>query len=337
MNKYIKKFKDFEELQNYIFGSDYVTPNLLYIEGFGTVGSKKLEPLTFTINSGGDCPREEKGGELRNEGCGRIELFIPAEITSNQLLYVEYSVDGGETWERYTVPDDIHEDVSFGPRNLNQGDSVMFRGKGSTLVTITAPEPELEQDDRGVDNEDYVNCAFQFENVNEAECHGDVMSLPQLPLDIFEEFERKNTKSTSDIGQFWDLFFDAPITTMPKLPKNIYMIGSSENYQGMFSNTFIEDIILPEKYVPSGCYDHMFESCRNIREITILAEEWEDDMIPENMFQNSNIFNNMINLYIPSKMFSWYQDQDFISQYWNVYDVKTGEVLQEGEEPQQAI
>lgn len=37
MNKYIKKFKDFEELQNYIFGSDYVTPNLLYIEGFGTV------------------------------------------------------------------------------------------------------------------------------------------------------------------------------------------------------------------------------------------------------------------------------------------------------------
>lgn len=339
MNKYIKKFKDESDLSEYLFGQDYVTPNLLYVEGLGTVGSKKLTPLTFRVTAGGEGP---KGGETKAQGAGAIRLVIPSEITSDKLLYVEYSVDEGETWVRYTLPGVTHEEVEFGPTDLSQFDTVMFRGKGFTLV---APSEEIQADPqanrsgaKGVDDDSWVSCSFNFDNINEAECYGDVMSLLQVPIDILEQMVKKSTRGVNDLAQFWFLFTNAPITTMPVLPKkiNFYDLGY-ENYQGMFANTMVQNIFLPEKVVPSGCYDYMFADCDNIQEITILAEEWEDGEIHENMFDNSNIFNNTINLYIPSKMFSWYQEQGFISSYWHVEDYKTGEVLQEGEVPQQEI
>ena len=342
MNKYIKKFKTLEQLGDYVLGPDYVTPNLLYVEGLGTVGSKKLNPVTFTITNGGECP---KGGDLRSQGCGRIQFVIPPEITSAQLIYVECSVDEGETWVRYTVPGDTHEQVEFGPTELGQFSTVMFRGKGNTLV---APVEEIalipdnrqikKSGTKGAEEDNWTSCYFTFGNVNEAECRGDVMSLLQLPIDVYEQIDNKPTRGVFDEGQFWYLFESAPITTMPNLPKKInYEHLGYENYQGMFANSSVEYIFLPEKVVPSGCYDYMFQDCRNIREITILAEEWEDGEIHYNMFENSNVFNDMINLYIPSKMFSWYMEQGVISPYWHVEDYKTGEVLQEGEAPQQEI
>lgn len=321
MNKYIKKFKSTEELLNFVNSPDYITPNLYLVEGLGTVSAKKLEPLAIKVISGSV---ETKSGN----GCAAgVRLLIPSEITSNQLDYVEFSVDDGKTWERYTVPDTPHDDISFGPTNLCEGDIVLFRGKGRTLVT------ESEE-------EDWIGCQFVFDNVNEAQCRGDVLSLLNVPLDLFKSLFQKSSKSRSagDNGQFWGLFENAPITIMPKLIDDALFardfFGNGEFYQGMFANSRIGEVFLPSKYVPSGCYDYMFDGCQNIDEITILAEEWEDEEFPTNMFNNTNIFSSTINLYIPKKMFSWYKDeQGVISSAWNVYDYETEEVLQQGEVP----
>ena len=180
---------------------------------------------------------------------GQFTLTIPAAVTSDNLTYVEYSLDG-RNWTRLTVDDTAQ---SITTPTIQTGGKVYWRGSGIQYMT---------SDSR---TNDYFNKTSYFSSSNRFDASGNIMSMLYA-----EDFEGKTAfPGTSNqyfnIGAMFqhceylvhaaDLLL--PATTLKHLC-----------YTGMFyyCGSLLDAPSLPATVISNAnyCYRYMFQGCSSL-------------------------------------------------------------------------
>ena len=194
---------------------------------------KQHEVLTFTAGTGG----ASVGFYIANAG-----YELPEDYKRPSL---QYSTDGGVTWEDYYLMDtDTAEDVV--PIELAEGASIMFRGVNENLAYYLEDTEDLL----------YVQAFFS----GNIAASGDVTSLLNgiggdvaIPQYCYS-------------GMFGDC---TSLNEAPALPATTLSEGC---YEGMFSGctSLSEAPALPATTLAKNCYFYMFQGCSGLTQAPAL-------------------------------------------------------------------
>ena len=170
-----------------------------------------------------------------------LTLTMPAGLGTDLYEYVEFSTDGGDTWNRTSNVDDEEVVASV---SVLQGDSVLVRGLGTAMC-------------KG-DTEEYT----MFAMTGRMAASGNIMSL--LHPTNFASMD-----TVSDYA-FYYLFYGCDLTTAPALPA--VNLGKS-CYEGIFSACALltEGVSLPALVMAESCYMSMYEDCVALETPSILS------------------------------------------------------------------
>lgn len=165
-----------------------------------------------------------------------VRLYLQRNVSTNQVEWVEYSINGGASWVRTNNVDGAN--VTITVPLLQAGRKVMFRGKATAYADITQTDNYWSQ--------------FTFTE-GSVRASGNIMSL--LDPD-FEELD------TVGAGAFEYLFYDCQnLITPPELPA--VNLGT-RCYKLMFSRCFALETApeLPAPIMAESCYEEMFAGCQ---------------------------------------------------------------------------
>ena len=191
--------------------------------GGGVIPTPTVEALKFTLAQDSDS--------------GTISLTIPSYVKAADYSYVEWSLDG-QTWNR---TDNTSSNVIVTTSTLNPGDSVYFRGVGSTLG----------------DSSSSGHCSrFSHSSGMKILCEGDITHL----------------LGTTTLGDycFAHLFRTcAGLLTAPSLPSTTL---SKYCYASMFEEctSLTAMPVIAATTLAQNCCDSMFKSCSSLVTTTAL-------------------------------------------------------------------
>lgn len=173
---------------------------------------------------------------------GTIGLSIPANISTDDIVSIEWSLNG-TSWTTVNNVDETQVNVETS--TLSPGDVVYFRGTGEHFCLSNTTHAE-----------------FSFSSGVKATCEGSMMSmLGKLDTDTLANhaFER--------------LFSGCEgLLSAPELPAT--SLGKS-CYERMFQNctSLTEAPVLPAATLANSCYKQMFSGCTALSSITMLATD----------------------------------------------------------------
>ena len=253
--KYIKKFDEHSDYADFRRSENYVTPNVSYclledeLHYNPAQEDKDYSQEYFTIEA-----LEE----------GNVLFTYDANEVPELVKYMEYSKDGGETWNR-TNNESGQINVMTIP--MSSGDIALVRGENGGMASL-----------------DYgVSAKFTIES--DVNVYGNIMSL--LYADDFigqDEIDASFTLtglfrecSIVDAGNlvlpamtlssncYTNMFYGCTsLTTAPELLPATTLAGSC--YDGMFygctSLTTVPE--LPATTLANDCYNHMFYNCTSL-------------------------------------------------------------------------
>lgn len=197
-------------------------------------------------------------------------ITIHKDVNSGIYKYIEYSVDGGETWERTFIPPSTSSNTIINIPTITAGDDVFIRGVGSRIGTPQASN---------------IITATGLFNAS-----GDIMSL--LYGSFYEDeytisggvYTFKSLFANSTIVSAKDLIIKAPVATgcqamfynctnliyAPELPAET--LTDSCYYQMFQKCTSLQSAPeLPAKTLTYRCYREMFSGCSNLSYVKALA------------------------------------------------------------------
>ena len=191
--------------------------------------------------------------------CCWSENMIPVDMGKN----MQYSTDGGNTWQDYTIG--VGED-NLVTIELNEGESVMFRGNNENLAYY------LEDEDDYI----YTKCFIK----GSVAASGDVTALlngvggdATLASKCYYGMFAGCTGLTqapalpaTTLGEYCysGMFFECTsLTQAPALPATTL---ASDCYTGMFAGCtgLTQAPALPATTLADNCYNSMFASCTEI-------------------------------------------------------------------------
>ena len=183
------------------------------------------------------------------------EIFIDVGTVPSSLPVLEYSVNGGISWETFIV-DETQVTLA------KAGDKMYLRAKTTNDVFSDIFESEA--------NRRYI----RFKMTGSIAASGNVMSLVDKDCE---------TKTIPNYVCFYGLFSDCDVlTSAPELPATTLTIGC---YYGMFYNCtrLTEAPVLPATTMVDSCYSCMFQYCTSLEtapelKATTLVAECYDRM-----------------------------------------------------------
>ena len=237
-------------------------------------GAKEIDmPLTFTAL----------------EDNSTVQFYIASPITTEMVEYVEYSMDNGRTWTKTYNRDGVTVEINL-PRKLQEGESVMFRGSGSTYAVETSSSQRFS----------YFRLAE-----GKVKASGNIMSMlnphfKNLKTIIGEYafsgmFANNETSlieppllpaTTLSKGCYETMFYNCKaLTISPALPATIL---AEKCYYSMFDlcNSLATVPELPATQLANNCYGRMFARCSSITTAPALPATQLAEGCYSNMFQN---------------------------------------------------
>lgn len=206
---------------------------------------------------------------------GTFTLSIPEGITTENLSYVEYSIDGGSTWVRTNNADDTA--VTITTPTISAKKKVLWRGSGSKYCNAGAYNGATV----------YSN----FTSTGNFEVFGHIMSLTllgnwdsvgtALASYIFAGLFRGCTKLIyanrlllpGVLGDYCylDMFRGCSnLVEIPELPATVMETACySRMFYGDSNLTYTPN--LPSTSLANYCYNEMFASCTNITSAVLPA------------------------------------------------------------------
>lgn len=172
-------------------------------------------------------------------------LTIGSDVSTSNLKYVEYSLDGGETWVKTENADSTK--VIITTPSVVANDTVCWRGVGTKYAVSNA-----------TDSTKY-SC---FSSTGKFNASGNIMSLLSIN---FESLLSVNTTA------FAYLFYNnTKLVSCPSLPATTL---NTNCYLSMFrgcTNLTSAPEILPAKTLKAACYSNMFRSCTKLKTAPML-------------------------------------------------------------------
>jgi hypothetical protein len=180
-----------------------------------------------------------------------ITIKIPAQVTTTNYSYLEYSTDNGTTWTRTNNADSL---VTINIPTLDTGEKVLLRGSGDRISVGTT-----------------YNGANYYSNITATQnfkAYGNTMSLL-----YGSSFSDKVAFPSSVAAIFGALFYNSThLVDAKNLILPATTLVATDCYNDMFRNTRItESPILPALTLVESCYKRMFQDCTALTKITILA------------------------------------------------------------------
>ena len=207
MKKYLKVFQYHEDYMEYKSSDSFLKPNVSECMDEGDVHYNPFkwadEYLTFKALEGGS-----------------FTLNIGSAVSTSILESISYSTDNGQSWETTNNVDG--QTVTIVTPTVNAGDSVLWKGLGSGVSTVT-------------NNNNRPSTSSMFSSTGTFNVEGNILSLL-----YGDEFEGKD--SVTGTYNFAFLFY-ADKSRVSDVPK----VVSAKN------------LVLPIKNTPEGCYLRMFQ------------------------------------------------------------------------------
>lgn len=177
-----------------------------------------------------------------------VNIIIPAELTTTQLTYIQFSLDGGKSWS--TVNNINNESLNT---VTGSADKVMFRGKASTYGVNSAAG----------------QYGVQFTSTSQFSVSGNIHSLITVDFDTLPETYFNNNRAPVFFGMFKECtqITDAKDLILP------YKLTSNGCFEQMFSgcvNLKSAPALIAETLV-MNCCKQMFYNCAKLKNIKCLA------------------------------------------------------------------
>ena len=185
-------------------------------------------------------PQQQRGLTFTAKTAGTTVRLDKAGVNSSTLdANLEFSTDGGYTWQPYSWAGDNGGTVTL----PNVGDEVRFRG----------------------DNE-------QFSLSSSAYYH---FVIAQGSAEASDDITFLLSKSGGDVAvpnyAFYQLFVVTPITTTPNLPSTT--LGEYAYWRMFASCSYITSVVLPAIILTPRCYRNMFYGCASLNYVEMHATD----------------------------------------------------------------
>ena len=278
--EYLKLFSSHTDYEEYLTGGTMVKPNVSYCEDVKDV---HYNPWTwadeyFTIEALED---------------GDIKFVFGSGVTTNDMISMSYSTDGGKNWilieNNNGKTSDLETTVS-----VNSGDKILFKGIGNTMCHIengTMPMPpfgnmsHFESTIRVnvmgnimslVFGDNYKN---QFSLENRSYCFAFLCTNAQdKTLNIISAENLILPATTLANFCYYGMFFGCTsLISVPELPATTLAVYC---YTGMFGGctSLTSAPTLPATTLADDCYSSMFEGCTSLTSApTLPATTLADD------------------------------------------------------------
>lgn len=227
--------------------------------------------LAFTAVAGDD-EGNAKGG--KKDGSGEIIASVGFYIDTSDDpdfplesipdINIEYSLDGGDTWEEYIVEPSSDSGNSITKIEICEDQTVQFRGVNTCLTHVV---------DGGASLMCFRTSCGSANGYN-LEVSGDVTSL----------LNGSGGDAELEDYTFYKMFYGCgSITTAPELPSTEL---SDYCYSSMFEGctSLIEAPELSSVHISEGCYKQMFKDCTSLTEAPDLPAETLADYCYMGMF-----------------------------------------------------
>ena len=191
---------------------------------------------------------------------GTFSLTIRSNITVANLAYVEYSLDNGSTWTK--TNNVASTEVVVTTPSVSAGDSVLWRGSGTTLGTANSNNKWCTFSSTGKFNASgYVTSLLAPSNFESIAASTNYWGTRLFNGSLVVDASLLKLPSFSGTYAFYEMFRDCvQLTTPPALSSTTLTIYCYYNmFYGCTSLTSAPS--LPATSLPLSCYSYMFYGC----------------------------------------------------------------------------
>lgn len=225
---------------------------------------------------------------------GTFTFTIGYALSTEHLQYIEYSIDGGNTWVRTNNRN--ASTVTITTPTISANNKVLWRGSGVRTISNT-----------------YASYISTFSSSGNFDISGNIASL--LYGDNIEKGDL-HPDTSQNIHVFGSLFKNATkLIHSHELCLPFFYLRNYEYYE-MFSGctSLVSTPKLNSSKLADYCYSYMFSGCTSLTELPYLPAKYLANRCYNNMFSNCTslttltdifpTFNNLVSQYSMSWMFA---------------------------------